>query len=322
MKCTRSSPLAWSVRELLSWRHRHRAAQTALDFPAAARPVAPDERCSSRRVALSSLEQWPSVLSSTYLLWPSICPNAPAPGVSHVHVILEAGHTAVAPQAADPDSLRCLPTGTIVTEPHKEVLEAHFAARAAAGRGRRLALFVALPGSQRAAQEVLEAGVRAGGAIPSSHPGRPQTPGRLPAGRMCGHRSTSARRWRRRPSPTSCRRRTSRPVAACRTFGPQHCAQELPQGVRRRLVGERLRRHGLAALPAQHAPTSAGAAQTAAAHSTSAAALLYTLPEPQKPDFDAMVEHLALALQHAVTSLVVDEEQAVPAQRASAAALL
>ena len=72
----------------------------------------------------------------------------------------------------------------------------------------------------------------------------------------------------------------------------------------------------------QHAPTSAGAAQTAAAHSTSAAALLYTLPEPQKPDFDAMVEHLALALQHAVTSLAVDEEQAVPAQRASAAALL
>ena len=77
----------------------------------------------------------------------------------------------------------------------------------------------------------------------------------------------------------------------------------------------------LAAGEVQHAPTSAGAAQTAAAHSTSAAALLY-VPAPQKPDFDAMVEHLALALQHAVTSLVVDEEQAVPAQRASAAALL
>ena len=77
----------------------------------------------------------------------------------------------------------------------------------------------------------------------------------------------------------------------------------------------------LAAGVVQHAPTSAGAAQTAAAHSTSAAALLY-FPAPQKPDFDAMVEHLALALQHAVTSLAVDEEQAVPAQRASAAALL
>jgi len=35
-----------------------------------------------------------------------------------------------------------------------------------------------------------------------------------------------------------------------------------------------------------------------------------------------MVEHVALVLQHAVTSLAVDEEQAVPAQRASAAALL
>ena len=77
----------------------------------------------------------------------------------------------------------------------------------------------------------------------------------------------------------------------------------------------------LAAGAVQHAPTSAGLAQAVPAQRTLAAALLY-FPAPQKPDFDAMVEHVALVLQHAVTSLAVDEEQAVPAQRASAAALL
>ena len=77
----------------------------------------------------------------------------------------------------------------------------------------------------------------------------------------------------------------------------------------------------LAAGVVQHAPTSAGAAQTAAAHSTSAAALLY-VPAPQKPDFDAMVEHLALALQHAVTSLGVFELHSDAAQLALPAALL
>jgi hypothetical protein len=103
----------------------------------------------------------------------------------------------------------------------------------------------------------------------------------------------------------------------------KHCAQELPQGVSDVIWSANVfAATGSPHFLVQHAPTSAGVAQTAAAHSTSAAALLYTLPEPQKPDFDAMVEHLALALQHAVTSLAVDEEQAVPAQRASAAALL
>ena len=55
-----------------------------------------------------------------YLLWPSICPNAPSPGVSHVHVTSSKQVTLQSPpQAAVSDRLRLLPAGTCVTELHK-----------------------------------------------------------------------------------------------------------------------------------------------------------------------------------------------------------
>ena len=90
----------------------------------------------------------------------------------------------------------------------------------------------------------LEAGPVSASASSASLPSaqRAAAPGRLPAkGRTCGwcHILRAGTSARRRPSPTSCRRRTSRPVAACRTFGPRSiarrsCRRESPTSSGRR----------------------------------------------------------------------------------------
>ena len=126
MKRTRSSPSCPNcARRVL--RHRHRAAQTGARLPGSRSASRPRRTLfQSARSTPRLLEQWPSVLSEHGVLVVAIHlpKRARAWRVARARHILEAGHNASPPQAADPASLRCLPTGTCVTEPHKRSSEA------------------------------------------------------------------------------------------------------------------------------------------------------------------------------------------------------